>query len=163
MAGRVINLAKFLGPAGEATGAFKEALTYATSHGVAAYKLPDLPYGYSALEPVISGQIMELHHSKHHAAYVTNLNKALEQYAEAEQKQDLQTMISLQSAINFNGGGGCTCSNAVSPSVATAATPAVVLQVTSTMTSSGPTWHPRRWGPQCLWVVITPPLCDTHA
>lgn len=59
-------------------------------------------------EPVISGQIMELHHSKHHAAYVTNLNKALEQYAEAESKQDLQKMISLQSAINFNGGGGVT-------------------------------------------------------
>jgi superoxide dismutase len=51
---------------------------------------------------------MELHHSKHHAAYVTNLNKALEQYAEAESKQDLQKMISLQSAINFNGGGGVT-------------------------------------------------------
>lgn len=56
-------------------------------------------------EPVISGQIMELHHAKHHAAYVTNLNKALEQYAEAESKHDLQKMISLQSAINFNGGG----------------------------------------------------------
>jgi len=48
---------------------------------------------------------MELHHAKHHATYVANLNKALEQYAEAESKQDLQKMISLQSAINFNGGG----------------------------------------------------------
>jgi Fe-Mn family superoxide dismutase len=48
---------------------------------------------------------MEIHHSKHHATYVTNLNKALEQYAEAEAKHDLQKMISLQSAINFNGGG----------------------------------------------------------
>lgn len=56
-------------------------------------------------EPVISGQIMELHHAKHHATYVANLNKALEQYAEAEAKQDLQKMISLQGAINFNGGG----------------------------------------------------------
>lgn len=121
MAGRVINLAKFLGPAGQASGAFSEALTYATSHGVAAYKLPDLPYGYSALEPVISGQIMELHHSKHHAAYVTNLNKALEQYAEAEQKQDLQTMISLQSAINFNGGGECTSHHTELPSMPPAA------------------------------------------
>jgi Fe-Mn family superoxide dismutase len=59
-------------------------------------------------EPVISGQIMELHHAKHHATYVANLNKALEQYAEAESKQDLQKMISLQSAINFNGGGVLT-------------------------------------------------------
>jgi Fe-Mn family superoxide dismutase len=56
---------------------------------------------------VISGQIMELHHAKHHATYVANLNKALEQYAEAEAKQDLQKMISLQGAINFNGGGVC--------------------------------------------------------
>lgn len=66
-------------------------------------------------EPVISGQIMELHHAKHHATYVANLNKALEQYAEAESKHDLQKMISLQSAINFNGGGeesGATCAQA---------------------------------------------------
>jgi superoxide dismutase len=48
---------------------------------------------------------MELHHKKHHAAYVTNLNKALEEYADAESKKDLQKMISLQGAINFNGGG----------------------------------------------------------
>lgn len=54
---------------------------------------------------MISGEIMELHHSKHHAAYVTNLNKALEAYADAEAKHDLQKMIALQSAINFNGGG----------------------------------------------------------
>lgn len=58
-------------------------------------------------EPVISGEIMQLHHAKHHATYVANLNKALEQYAEAESKHDLQKMISLQSAINFNGGGRC--------------------------------------------------------
>lgn len=50
---------------------------------------------------------MELHHSKHHATYVANLNKALEAYAEAEAKQDLQKMIALQPAINFNGGGEC--------------------------------------------------------
>lgn len=41
------------------------------------YKLPDLPYDYDALEPVISKKIMELHHDKHHAAYITNVNKAL--------------------------------------------------------------------------------------
>jgi len=69
------------------------------------YKLPELPYDYSALEPVISGEIMEIHHSKHHNAYVTNLNAALEKYADAEAKNDLKAMISLQSAIKFNGGG----------------------------------------------------------
>lgn len=69
------------------------------------YQLPDLPYDYSALEPVIAGEIMELHHKKHHNAYVTNLNKAIEQYAEAEKKGDVAAMIALQSAIKFNGGG----------------------------------------------------------
>lgn len=69
------------------------------------FTLPDLPYAYHALEPVISGEIMQLHHQKHHAAYVNNLNAALEKYAEAEKKEDLSTMISLQPAIGFNGGG----------------------------------------------------------
>ena len=46
------------------------------------YTLPDLPYDYGALEPYISGQIMELHHSKHHAAYVTGANTTLDQLAE---------------------------------------------------------------------------------
>lgn len=68
-------------------------------------KLPDLPYDYSALEPVISAEIMELHHKKHHNAYVTNVNKALEQLAELEKKNDLAGVIALQSAIKFNGGG----------------------------------------------------------
>lgn len=69
------------------------------------YKLPDLPYDYNALEPVISAEIMTLHHNKHHAGYVTNLNKALEQLAEAEEKNDLSAQVGLQSAIKFNGGG----------------------------------------------------------
>eukprot|EP01098_Paradermamoeba_levis_P006579 TRINITY_DN2736_c0_g1_i1.p1 TRINITY_DN2736_c0_g1~~TRINITY_DN2736_c0_g1_i1.p1 ORF type:complete len:265 (-),score=108.44 TRINITY_DN2736_c0_g1_i1:22-711(-) len=69
------------------------------------FSLPALSYGYDALSPVISGKIMELHHSKHHNAYVTNLNAALEQYADAESKQDVGKMIALQAAIKFNGGG----------------------------------------------------------
>lgn len=69
------------------------------------YQLPALPYGYDALEPVISAEIMKLHHDGHHKAYVTNLNKASEQFAEAEKKKDLSAMIALQSAIKFNGGG----------------------------------------------------------
>jgi Fe-Mn family superoxide dismutase len=43
-----------------------------------AYSVPDLPYGFDALEPTIDAQTMEIHHDKHHAAYVTNLNAALE-------------------------------------------------------------------------------------
>uniref|UniRef100_A0A7R9VNA0 Superoxide dismutase n=1 Tax=Chlamydomonas euryale TaxID=1486919 RepID=A0A7R9VNA0_9CHLO len=68
-------------------------------------KLPDLPYDLGALEPVISGKIMELHVTKHHQAYVTNYNAALQQYAEAESKGDVAKMIQLQSPIKFNGGG----------------------------------------------------------
>ncbi|HET7745544.1 MAG TPA: superoxide dismutase [Gaiellaceae bacterium] len=43
-----------------------------------AYSVPDLPYGFDALEPTIDAQTMEIHHDKHHAAYVANLNAALE-------------------------------------------------------------------------------------
>ncbi len=69
------------------------------------YKLPDLPYDFSALEPVILAEIMELHYLKHHQGYVTNLNAALEKYKDAEAKNDIAAMIALQSAIRFNGGG----------------------------------------------------------
>lgn len=69
------------------------------------FTLPDLPYAYDALEPVISSEIMELHHKKHHNTYVTKLNEALEKYAQAEANEDLSTMVSLQPAIRFNGGG----------------------------------------------------------
>jgi Fe-Mn family superoxide dismutase len=82
------------------------AAPYATSsHGALKFALPQLPYAPSALEPVISGAIMALHHGKHHAAYVSNLNAALEQYAEAEAKGDLAKMLALQPAIHFNAGG----------------------------------------------------------
>ncbi len=67
--------------------------------------LPDLPYSYDALEPIISKEIMELHHKKHHAAYVTNFNKAVEKYEEAGQKEDLEAQIALFKAMKFNGGG----------------------------------------------------------
>lgn len=68
-------------------------------------KLPDLPYAYDALEPVISKEIMELHHKKHHNTYVTNLNKALSDLKDAESKGDVEKIISLLGAIKFNGGG----------------------------------------------------------
>jgi len=50
---------------------------------MAVYTLPDLPYDYGALEPAMSGQILELHHDKHHAAYVKGANDTLEQLAGA--------------------------------------------------------------------------------
>ena len=52
------------------------------------HTLPELPYAPSALEPVISTEIMELHHGKHHATYVTNLNAANEQLQSALQSSE---------------------------------------------------------------------------
>jgi Fe-Mn family superoxide dismutase len=70
-----------------------------------SFKLPDLPYDYAALEPAISGEIMRIHHTKHHNAYVTNLNIALEKYSKASAAGNLAEMIALQPALRFNGGG----------------------------------------------------------
>ncbi|CAK9047237.1 Superoxide dismutase [Mn] [Durusdinium trenchii] len=78
---------------------------HAAAAASTAYKLPDLAYDFGALEPAISGQIMEIHYTKHHQTYVTNLNATLEKYAEAEAKQDVASMIALQGALKFNGGG----------------------------------------------------------
>jgi Fe-Mn family superoxide dismutase len=50
----------------------------------ASFKLPDLPYDFNALEPVISTEIMQLHHQKHHNAYVTNLNVAMDKLGDAK-------------------------------------------------------------------------------
>lgn len=112
----LINLATVMGQAAEARALIPGALQqFSSVGGVAQYKLPDLPYEYAALEPYISGQIMELHHKKHHQTYVTNVNKALEQWAEASSKNDLAGMISLQGAINFNGGGACRRAPRVAP------------------------------------------------
>ena len=69
------------------------------------HEQPELPYDFNALEPVISAEIMELHYTKHHSGYVKNLNVALEKYFEANDRWDLEKMIALQNAINFNGGG----------------------------------------------------------
>ena len=72
---------------------------------MAEYTLPDLPYDYGALEPYISGQIMELPHAKHHAAYVKGANTALEQMAEARDKESFGTGNLLQKNLAFNLGG----------------------------------------------------------
>ncbi|WP_166346032.1 superoxide dismutase [Phytoactinopolyspora limicola] len=69
---------------------------------MATYSLPDLPYDYGALEPHISGQIMELHHSKHHQTYVNGTNSALEQMAEARAAEKLETVNLLQKNLAFN-------------------------------------------------------------
>ena len=69
------------------------------------YVLPDLSYDYGALEPHISGRIMELHHSKHHAAYVAGINTALEQLEEARAKNEFGNINKLQKDLAFHLGG----------------------------------------------------------
>jgi len=76
------------------------------------YELPKLNYPYAALEPYIDAQTMEIHYSKHHATYVTNLNKALEGYPELQDKQieELLTHLNdlpetIKTQVKNNGGG----------------------------------------------------------
>jgi len=69
---------------------------------MANYTLPDLRYDYGALEPHISGKIMELHHDKHHAAYVKGANTALEKLDEARDKEDFTRLGALEKALAFN-------------------------------------------------------------
>jgi Fe-Mn family superoxide dismutase len=69
------------------------------------YTLPDLPYDYSALAPSIAGEIMELHHDKHHATYVKGLNDALDKLAEAREKGDFGSIVGLEKTLAFNLGG----------------------------------------------------------
>merc|ERR1712000_136222 len=66
---------------------------------------PALPYDYGALEPHISGQIMELHHSKHHQTYVNGLNSAVEAIGEAKAKGDDAAAAAQAPLLNFHGGG----------------------------------------------------------
>src|SRR5437868_5117780 len=67
-----------------------------------SYTLPELPYDFAALEPHVSGKIMELHHGKHHAAYVKNANSVLEQLDQARQKDDFARFAALERALAFN-------------------------------------------------------------
>jgi superoxide dismutase, Fe-Mn family len=66
------------------------------------YTLPELDYDYGALEPHISGQIMELHHDKHHAAYVKGANTALEKLDTARGTADFSTISMLEKNLAFN-------------------------------------------------------------
>jgi superoxide dismutase, Fe-Mn family len=69
---------------------------------MAQYTLPDLPYDFGALEPHYSGQILELHHDKHHAAYVTGANTTLDKLSEARDKGDFGAIVGLEKTLAFN-------------------------------------------------------------
>ncbi|QKT09510.1 superoxide dismutase [Rhodococcus sp. W8901] len=73
---------------------------------MSVYTLPDLPYDYAALEPHISGKIMELHHDKHHAAYVAGANTALDKLAELREADALAPVVNLhEKNLAFHLGG----------------------------------------------------------
>jgi Fe-Mn family superoxide dismutase len=69
------------------------------------YTLPDLPYDYGALEPHISGEIMQLHHDKHHATYVKGANTALDQLASMRESGDFANLNKAQQDLAFNYSG----------------------------------------------------------
>ncbi|HSJ25692.1 MAG TPA: superoxide dismutase [Longimicrobiales bacterium] len=76
------------------------------------FKLPDLPYAHDALEPHIDAKTMEIHHGKHHQAYTTKLNEALEKHPDLQSKsiEDLLRGIDsvpedIRTAVRNNGGG----------------------------------------------------------
>src|SRR5260221_2487330 len=76
------------------------------------FSVPPLPYAYDALEPHIDARTMEIHHDKHHAAYVTNLNKALESAPALSAKSAAEIISDLaavpeavRTAVRNNGGG----------------------------------------------------------
>jgi Fe-Mn family superoxide dismutase len=66
------------------------------------YELPDLPYAYDALEPVYSRELLELHHDKHHAAYVKGANSTIEQLSGVREKGDYSTINQLEKNLAFH-------------------------------------------------------------
>lgn len=77
-----------------------------------AHELAPLPYAFDALEPYIDAKTMEIHHGKHHAAYVTNLNNALKDHPELQSKTAIELITnlnalpeSIRTAVRNNGGG----------------------------------------------------------
>jgi superoxide dismutase, Fe-Mn family len=78
-----------------------------------AFKLPELPYAYDALEPHIDAKTMEIHHGKHHKTYVDNLNAALEKHPEFQAGDDVEALMrrfdevpeDIRTAVRNNGGG----------------------------------------------------------
>jgi len=69
------------------------------------YSLPNLRYEYDALEPALSGQILELHHDKHHRAYVTEANQALDQLEEARARREFPRIPAIERSLAFNVSG----------------------------------------------------------
>src|SRR5262249_10772113 len=72
---------------------------------VSRYVLPDLPYDYGALEPHLSGKIMQLHHDKHHRTYVETANDCIEKLIEMRRKRDFESIAALEPKLAFTVSG----------------------------------------------------------
>jgi len=96
-------------PAGTRTGTRDSAVArlLEQAYGSGEYRLPDLPYGYDALEPYISSKIMRIHHDKHHRGYVNGLNRTLKALGElrAADSIDMAGLHGLEKDLSFNTGG----------------------------------------------------------
>jgi Fe-Mn family superoxide dismutase len=98
--------------AGAASFALTRLAPFATADSASGFTLPKLPYAFDALEPHIDAKTMEIHHDKHHAAYVNNLNAALKDHPDL-QKKDLKALLTdissvpeaIRQAVINNGGG----------------------------------------------------------
>jgi len=134
---------------------------------IMAFTLPALPYATDALEPHIDKLTMEIHHGKHHQAYVTNLNKALEGKPEADSSIDdiIKNISKFPPAVRNNGGGHYNHSlfwTLLSPSGGGEPTGALAAAINSTFGSfadfktkvseAGAT----RFGSGWAWLIVTP-------
>ncbi len=110
------------------------------------FELTPLPYAFDALEPAIDALTMEIHHDKHHAAYVANLNKALESQPELQGRsiedllRDLNTIPeTVRMAVRNNGGGH--------------ANHALYWEILTPGGAKAPADWPRKSHPVCIWYV----------
>ncbi len=94
-----------MGTMGTALAADAAAAAEGSGGAVTEHKLPELPYAYDALEPHIDAKTMELHHDKHHAAYVKGLNEAETALAKARAANDFAAIQALSKKAAFHGGG----------------------------------------------------------
>jgi Fe-Mn family superoxide dismutase len=108
----IMNRRQFLSVAGAGAAALALPAVPALAQDKTGFTLPKLPYDYDALKPSIIEEIMMLHHDKHHAAYVANLNKALEGHPDLLKKSIVALMRdikevpeAIQTAVINNGGG----------------------------------------------------------